>query len=63
MGVVLEARKTELTAEVASLGPSGSVAAEAPLPAIGFVTRVYPLPDVAVNFELTGMKMPEFQGK
>jgi len=63
MGVVLEARKTELTAEVASLGLSGSVAAEAPLPAIGFVTRVYPLPDVAVNFELTGMKMPEFKGK
>jgi hypothetical protein len=63
MGVVVEARKTELTAEVASLALSGSVAAEAPLPAIGFVTRVYPLPDLAVNFELTGLKMPEVQGK
>ncbi len=63
MGVVVEARKTELTAEVASLGLSGSVDAEAPLPAIGFVTRVYPLPDLAVNFELTGLKMPEFKGK
>jgi len=63
MGVVLEARKTELTAEVESLAISGSVAAEAPLPAIGLVTRVYPLPDLAVNFELTGFKMPEFQGK
>ena len=63
MGVVFEVRKTELEAEVASLAVSGSVEAEAPLPAIGFVTRVYPLPDLAVNFELTGLKAPEFQGK
>ena len=63
MGVVFEVRKTELSAEVASLALSGSVEAEAPLPALGFVTRVYPLPDLAVNFELTGLKMPEFQGK
>ena len=63
MGVVVEARKTELTAELASLAVSGSVAAEAPLPAIGLVTRVYVLPDLAVNFELTGLKMPEYQGK
>jgi hypothetical protein len=63
LGVVVEARKTELTAELASLAVSGSVAAEAPLPAIGVVTRVYVLPDLAVNFELTGFKMPEINGE
>lgn len=59
MGVLIEGRKTDLTAELNSLVTSGEVFASAPLPAIGIVTRVYPLPDLAVHFEFSGMKAPE----
>jgi hypothetical protein len=59
MGVLIEGRKTDLTAELNSLVSSGEVFASAPLPAIGIVTRVYPLPDLAVHFEFSGMKAPD----
>ncbi len=52
MGVLLEARKTELTAAVKSLALSGDMAAEAPLPAIGVATRAYVLPDLGLTFEM-----------
>jgi hypothetical protein len=59
MGVLGEVRKTQLSASLNSLAASGAVLAEAPLPAIGIVTRVYPLPDLAVHFEYSGMKVPD----
>jgi hypothetical protein len=59
LGVLFEVRKTDLTAELNSLVASGEVLASAPLPAIGIVTRVYPLPDLAVHFEFSGMKAPD----
>ena len=31
----------------------------APLPAIGVVARAYPVPALALNFELSGMKVPD----
>lgn len=63
IGLVLEARKTQMTAELTSLAITGAAAAEAPLPAIGIVTRAYVLPDLALNFELTGLKVPEINGR
>ena len=62
LGVLLELRRTELSAELTSLVASGSVLAEAPLPSIGIVSRVYPLPDLALNFEFSGFKVPEMDG-
>ena len=59
MGVLVEGRKTTLSAELDSLVAAGEVSADAILPAIGIVTRVYPLPDVAVTFEFSGMNVPE----
>lgn len=59
LGVLFEGRKTDLRAELNSLVTSGEVFASAPLPAIGVVTRVYPLPDLAVHFEFSGMKVPD----
>ena len=63
IGVLFEARKTELTAALSSLAATGEVGAQAPLPAIGLVARAYPLPDLALNFEISGLKVPEFDGK
>lgn len=62
LGVLAELRRTELSAELSSLVASGAVLAEAPLPSIGIVSRVYPLPDLALNFEFSGFKVPETDG-
>ena len=61
-GLLFELRRTELSAELTSLLASGSVLAEAPLPSIGVVSRIYPLPDLALNFEFSGFKVPEMDG-
>ena len=62
LGVLVELRRTELSAELTSVVASGSVAAEAPLPSIGIVSRVYPLPDLALNLEFSGFKVPGMDG-
>lgn len=59
VGVLLEARFTEMTAELRSLISDESTIARGPLPAIGGVGRVYVVPEVAINFELTGFKLPD----
>ncbi len=63
VGVLFEVRQTELSAALSSLVVSGAAEAQAPLPAIGLVARVYPLPDLALNMEIGGLKVPEFDGK
>jgi len=63
VGVYMEVRKTQLSAALQSLVAEGSFAAEAPLPAIGIVTRVNPLPDLALNFEWTGLKAPHISDR
>jgi hypothetical protein len=37
--------------------------AKAPLPALGVVGRAYVLPEVAINFELSGFKVPDVDPK
>jgi hypothetical protein len=59
VGVLVEGRFTELTAELRSLIADESTLAKGPLPAIGGVGRVYILPEVAINFELSGFKIPD----
>ena len=63
VGVLFEARKTELSAALQSLLAEGSFVAQAPLPAIGVVARAYPLPDLAINFEMSGLKIPAIDEK
>jgi hypothetical protein len=66
VGVLLEARYTQLDARLATDTPFFSppleafIAAKAPLPAIGIVSRAYVLPNVAVNFEVSGFRVPRF---
>ncbi len=63
VGALFEVRQTELSAGLSSLVVSGEAGAQAPLPAIGVVARAYPLPDLALNLEIGGLKVPEFDGK
>jgi hypothetical protein len=64
VGVLLEARYTQLDARLMTNTPfftpalEAVVTAKAPLPAIGLVGRAYVLPNVAVNLEVSGFRVP-----
>jgi hypothetical protein len=55
VGILLEARMTDLSASLDSIVGSGSIAGSAPLPAIGVVGRAYPLRNLALNVEVSGL--------
>jgi hypothetical protein len=59
VGLLLEGRYTQMTAELASPLMSEFTRVKAPLPAIGVVGRAYVVPDVAVNFEMSMFRVPE----
>jgi len=59
VGVLLEARYTDFSAELRSALGNEFTAVKGPLPAIGGVGRVYVLPDVAINFEVSGFRVPQ----
>jgi hypothetical protein len=69
VGVLAEVRYTQMDARLATNSPAISprydefTTVKAPLPAIGIVGRAYPLPALAVNFELSGMKVPDVDPK
>lgn len=61
VGVLLEARLTQFDASISApvLSQDEFTSAKAPLPALGIVGRGYVLPNLALNFELTGAKLPD----
>ncbi len=69
VGLLLEGRYTQMDARLTTNSPFFSpqydefLSAKAPLPAIGVVARAYPLPQLAVNFELSGFKAPDIDPK
>jgi len=67
VGMLLEARYTEFTSALQSLSPlvqaSDFASARAPLPAIGVVGRGYPAKNVAIDFEMSGFKLPDVDPK
>jgi hypothetical protein len=74
VGFLADVRLTQMDARLATNSPAISprydefTTVKAPLPALGVVARAYPLPALAVNFELSGLKVPEdidpkYQGK
>ena len=65
VGFLLEGRYTEFNATVAApvLNESQFTSAKAPLPAIGVVGRGYVLPELAINFEVSGFKLPNINPK
>jgi hypothetical protein len=65
VGVLLEGRYTQFTSSLATISPllaaSEFTSAKGPLPAIGLVARGYVAPNVAINFEVSGFKIPDIK--
>jgi len=59
LGVIGEARFIDMTAEITSPVASERLTAKATVPALGVFGRVYVLPDLAINFEMTGFQVPK----
>jgi hypothetical protein len=59
VGVFAEARYTQFVASLAGLGRSEFTSAKAPLPALGVAARGYVTRNVALNFEMSGFKLPD----
>jgi hypothetical protein len=66
LGLVLEAKYTDVEATLENLINSEFVRARAPIPAVGLIGRVYVVPNVSITGEFTGFKVPniddEYQG-
>jgi hypothetical protein len=58
IGFILDAKYTDVTATLATPIINEFAHAQAPIPAIGGVARVYVAPAIAVTGELTGFKIP-----
>jgi hypothetical protein len=59
LGVIAEAKYTKVTARISSpVTAEEETTAKAPIPALGVIGRVYPLPNVGLTAEFTGFKLP-----
>jgi hypothetical protein len=63
VGILFDVRHTRLYARLASPIVDEFTSATAPLPALGVVGRVYPVPEVAINFEVSGFHLPDVDPK
>ena len=63
VGALIEARATDFTAHLTSPLNDEFTTAKAPFPAVGVVGRAYVLPELAVNFEVSGFKIPDIDPK
>jgi hypothetical protein len=59
IGLVLEAKYTDVRAELDSAADTEFVRARAPIPAVGLIGRGYVTPNVAITGEFTFIKIPE----
>jgi hypothetical protein len=57
-GLILEAKYTDVRAELASPIISEFAHAAAPIPAIGGIARVYVTPNISITGEFSGLKIP-----
>ncbi len=58
IGLILEAKYSDVEAELVSPFTSDFVSAKAPVPALGLIARGYVFANVALTGELTGIKLP-----
>jgi hypothetical protein len=59
-GFIFDIKYTEVSATLLSpITPPQFTNAKAPIPAIGGIFRVYPVPNVSITGEVTGFKLPE----
>lgn len=59
LGLILEAKYTDVQAELTNVIDSEYVRARAPIPALGVIGRVYVAPNISLTGEFTGMKLPD----
>jgi hypothetical protein len=59
IGLVVEAKYTDVQVSLDSVVGSEFAHARAPIPAVGGIGRVYVVPNISVTFEMTGFKLPE----
>lgn len=59
LGLVLEAKYTDVEATLENVVDTQFVRARAPIPAIGLIGRGYILPNVSITGEFTGIRLPE----
>ena len=62
-GFILEAKYTDVTANLKSPLVEEFIHAKAPIPAIGGIARVYVVPNISITGELTGLKIPDSVSK
>ena len=62
VGLVLEAKYTDVEASLTNRLASEFVHARAPIPAIGFIGRGYVAPNISITGEFTFFKLPEIEG-
>jgi hypothetical protein len=59
LGLLLEAKYTEVNATLHNVFDTEFVEARAPIPAIGAIGRVYVAPNISITGEFSGIKLPE----
>ncbi len=59
LGLVLEAKYTDVKASLTNIFDTEFVEARAPIPAIGLIGRVYVAPNISITAEFGGIKLPE----
>ena len=58
-GILLEAKYTDVRAELRNLFNNEFVHARAPIPALGVIGRVYVAPNISITGEFSGFRLPE----
>ena len=59
LGILLEAKYTDVRAELINIINSEFVHARAPIPALGVIGRVYVAPNISITGEFSGFRLPE----
>lgn len=58
-GILLEAKYTDIRAELQNFFNDEFVHARAPIPAVGVIGRVYVAPNISITGEFSGFKLPD----
>jgi hypothetical protein len=59
VGLLLEAKYTDVDATLANVIDTQFVRARAPIPAVGFIGRAYPVSNISITGEFSFFKLPE----
>ena len=59
LGILLEAKYTDVQATLSNVLDTEFVRARAPIPAVGVIGRVYVAPNISLTAEFSGIKLPE----